>query len=122
MQPFYCWLKLLKNGFLFLLMAVPSILKAQFNQSLTLKQAYELAEKNYPESRQKSLSHQIQDLNIQNLNTGYLPQVNLNGQASYQSDVTKISIPVPGVNIPELNKDQYKAYADVSQLLYDGLQ
>ena len=49
-----------------------------------------------------------------------LPQVAINGQASYQSEVTKLPIDVPGAVIPTLSKDQYRLTLDASQTLYDG--
>ena len=93
---------------------------AQDAQQLTLTEAYSLAEKNYPITRQSGLIQQTADLNISNLSKGFLPQVNLNAQATYQSDVTKVSIPFPGVEIEPLSKDQYKVVADVNQLIWDG--
>ena len=95
-------------------------LRAQSVPVLTLQQAFSSAEKAYPVSNQKTLLQQSEELNNENLNTGYLPQFNINAQASYQSDVTKINIPITGIKVPEQSKDQYKAYADVSQLLFDG--
>jgi outer membrane protein TolC len=59
-------------------------------------------------------------LNIENLSKGYLPQFQVNGQASYQSDVTRLNIPLPGIPVTALSKDQYKVMADLSQTLYDG--
>jgi len=49
-----------------------------------------------------------------------MPSVTLNMQATYQSDVTSLPIEIPGVEIPELYKDQYKASIDVTQVIYDG--
>jgi outer membrane protein TolC len=49
-----------------------------------------------------------------------LPQVNLNGQATYQSDVTKIGISLPNMKIPTVDKDQYKFYLDLKQTIWDG--
>ena len=98
----------------------PSGATAQERQRLSLPEAFSLAEQQYPLTGQKALVRQTEGLALQNLSTGYWPQVTLNGQASYQSDVTRISIPLPGVKIPEQPKDQYRAVADVSQLLYDG--
>lgn len=87
---------------------------------LTLQQAYRAAEKNYPLLRQKELVSQTQGLNTRNLQGGYLPQLTINGQASYQSDVTKLDLPLPGIKVPQISKDQYRVAGDVSQLLYDG--
>ena len=49
-----------------------------------------------------------------------MPQFSVSAQASYQSAVTAIPIHLPGVQTPVLSKDQYKAYAEVDQVLYDG--
>jgi len=96
---------------------LPALLNGQ---SLSLEEAQSLARQNYPSIQQKGLIRQTADLSIQNLNKGYLPQIALNGQATYQSEVTQVSIPVPGIAINPLSKDQYKATADVSQVLFDG--
>lgn len=87
---------------------------------LDLQKAYTLAEKNYPVTKQSKLIEQTASISIENLNKGYLPQVTLSGQATYQSEVTKVPISVPGFTIESPSKDQYKLLADVNQLLYDG--
>ncbi|GAA4468346.1 TolC family protein [Nemorincola caseinilytica] len=56
---------------------------------------------------------------IANANKGYLPQFNINGQGTYQSEVTQIPISLPNVTIEPLSKDQYKIYGEVSQPLTD---
>lgn len=89
-------------------------------QVLTLEEAWTKARQAYPLAGQIQLSKDIAAINIENLSRGYLPQVNINAQASYQSDVTRISIPVPSVKVDPLSKDQYKVAADISQLIYDG--
>ena len=62
--------------------------------------------------------HSFVNQNIQILN---LPQFDLSVRASWQSDVTKIGIGIPGFSGPELlSKDQYRAYLDIKQKLYDG--
>lgn len=89
-------------------------------QSLTLEQAYELSEKNYPVTKQSRLIEQTAAISIDNLNKGYLPQLSLSGQATYQSEVTEVPIKVPGFDIESPSKDQYKLLADVNQVVYDG--
>ncbi|HEU4574859.1 MAG TPA: TolC family protein [Chitinophagaceae bacterium] len=94
--------------------------QAVAQQRLTLSAACEMAQKNYPAIKQKELVKQTALLTIENLQKIFLPQVAVGGQATYQSDVTKVSIPVTGFSIEPLSKDQYKLVADVSQLVYDG--
>ena len=87
---------------------------------LSLEYCYTEAICNYPLIKQKELLKTSTEYKIKNLNVNYLPQVYLNGQATYQSDVTQIPIHIPGVTIPELNKDAYKITLDVNQVVYDG--
>lgn len=93
---------------------------AQPPQSLTLGQCYQLAETNYPLTRQRALIEKTKEYNLDNIRKGIYPQFAVNGSATYQSDVTKISLP-PGFNatIPTVSKDQYKLYGEVSQTLTD---
>lgn len=93
---------------------------ATAQQSLSLQQAYELAQKNYPLIKQRELVKQTTGLTIDNLNKGYLPQFALSGQATYQSEVTTINVPIPGFKFNPPSKDQYKVLADLNQVIYDG--
>ncbi|MFT3824553.1 MAG: TolC family protein [Chitinophagaceae bacterium] len=93
---------------------------AQTNTILTLDEAYQWAQQNYPMIRQKDLVKQTASYTISNLNKGFLPQVTVTGKATYQSDVTEIPVQLPGLTIEQLAKDQYQVLAEVSQLVYDG--
>lgn len=93
---------------------------AQTQQVLTLEDACAQARENYPATQQKAVYDVQTRLALAQLNKNYLPQVNLSGQASYQSEVTKILIPLPNFSVSPLDKDQYKLVADVNQLIYDG--
>jgi len=87
---------------------------------LTLEECYSLAEQNYPLIKQRELIVKSKEYSLQNLSKGYLPQATINGQATYQSEVTQIPIHLPGVEIPTLSKDQYKIYGELNQSLFDG--
>lgn len=89
-------------------------------ESVTLNQCQAWARENHPALKQLELYQQIMSLKSENNATSYLPQLNLNGQATYQSDVTKIAISLPNMNIPTVNKDQYKVYLDLKQTIWDG--
>ncbi|MDD5572059.1 MAG: TolC family protein [Bacteroidales bacterium] len=92
----------------------------QAGDSLTLNFCYDEATKNYPLIKQKELLASASELKIKNIDVNYRPQIFLNGQATYQSDVTKIPQFIPNMKIPELSKDSYKATLDINQLIYDG--
>jgi outer membrane protein TolC len=110
----------MKTFFLILLMALSARLFSQPLQQLTLVQAYDLSQKNYPAVKQKDLIRQTASISIDNLQKGFLPQFSVSGQATYQSEVTKVPLSVPGFSIESPSKDQYKLVADISQLIYDG--
>ena len=93
---------------------------SQDSTTLTLDKAYRLAQENYPLIRQKILVRQTATLTIENISKGFLPQLNIAGQATYQSDVTSVPVKIPGIDIESPAKDQYKITAELSQLLYDG--
>lgn len=93
---------------------------AQPPTRLTIDQCYQLAESNYPLTKQRDLIASTREYNISNIAKGVYPQLEVNGTATYQSDVTKISIPpINGfnLNIPTVPKDQFKLYGEVSQTL-----
>jgi len=95
-----------------------SISDAQ-TEPLQIDTCYALAKNNYPLVKQMALLEKTKEYSINNASKGYLPQINLSGQASYQSDVTQIPITLPNVNIPALSKDQYKLYGEINQPLTD---
>ena len=99
---------------------ITSFLLAAFysnaQQSLTLTDCYALANKNYPIAKQIGLLQQKSDYEVDALQTGKLPKIDLVAQGSYQNQVTTIPNPV----LEPLNKDQYRANFDVNQLIYNG--
>jgi len=109
------------NKFTLLLLLFSQLVFGQNTEPiLSLEYCYTEAISNYPLIKQKDLLKTSTEYKIKNLNVNYLPQVFLNGQATYQSDVTELPIKMPGVSIPELNKDAYKVTLDVNQVVYDG--
>lgn len=110
-------MKTIKLLFIILLFPI-HLLMAQ--ETVTLEQCQTWARENHPVLKQLDLYQQILDLKNENNSTSFLPQVNLNGQATYQSAVTKIAIPLPNIKIPTVDKDQYKFYLDFKQLIWDG--
>ena len=78
-------------------------------QQVTLELCHEQAMINYPLSRQDQMLVSGHELTMKNLNKNYLPQLGINGQVHYQSDVTKVPIQdIPVFGISPLEKDWYK--------------
>lgn len=88
--------------------------------TLTLQECHALATQNYPIVKQRHLIARSASYAIDQNSKRSLPQFNISGQATYQSAVTEIPIQLPGMDVPTLNRDQYKFYGEVNQNLYDG--
>ncbi len=108
----------MKKTIVVLLISV--VFAANAQPKLTLNECYEKARANYPLIKQKEYIAKTKEYNVSNVWKGYLPQITISGQATYQSDVTSLPISFPGIKIESLTKDQYKAIADVTQVIYDG--
>jgi outer membrane protein TolC len=89
-------------------------------QNYTLQEIELLAIKNYPLIKQASILNQSANFNIDNIKKALYPQLSINGQATYQSEVTSINIPIAGFKPNALSKDQYRATAELQQTIYDG--
>ncbi|MFV0419727.1 MAG: TolC family protein [Dysgonomonas sp.] len=87
---------------------------------ITLDECHTKARRNYPLIKRYQLIEKSREFNLSNAAKGYLPQISLSAKASYQSEVTKIPISVPGIDVKGLSKDQYSATIDVAQTIWDG--
>ena len=95
------------------------------NSSITLDECREMARQNYPEIMKYSLIEKSKEYNISNASKIWLPQINISGKASYQSDVTAIPLDrleslLPGFEVPTVSKDQYALQAEITQAIWDG--
>lgn len=93
-------------------------LKAQ--ETATLEEVQELAKNNYPLIKRNALIEKTRDYTLENVSKGWLPQISVVGQATYQNEVTQLPFSLPNSLVEPLSKDQYKVYADIQQTVYDG--
>lgn len=91
-------------------------MQAQFS----LDECQQRAQANYPLVRQYELIEKTKEYTLSNLSKGNLPQISLNGKASYQSDATSLPFDFPGVPDELVPKDQYQAVVEVQQNIWDG--
>ena len=89
-------------------------------QTLTLEECYTLAKQNYPLIKRQNLIAKTKDYTVQNAAKGWLPQIQIIGQATYQNDVIQFPIHLPNMTVDPLSKDQYKVFTDIQQNIYDG--
>lgn len=110
-------MKILKS-----LIALTLLLNLSLNaqNTLTLEECQQLAKANYPLIKRNALIEKSRDYTVDNASKGWLPQINVMGQVTYQNEVTQLPINIPNMSVEPLSKDQYKVYADLQQQIYDG--
>ncbi|MDP4914588.1 MAG: TolC family protein [Saprospiraceae bacterium] len=86
-----------------------------FGQTLSLDSCQYYAIQNFPIQKSFALIADIKTLDLSNLNKSLKPTVHLGGQATYQSEVTRLPINLPGTTVNPISRDQYKIFTDISQ-------
>lgn len=93
---------------------------------LTLDECQKLATENYPLVKRYRLIQQTASYTLANLSKGYLPQLSVDVQATWQSEVMalpdalKSMLTANGYDAKGIKKDQYKIGVTVNQVVYDG--
>lgn len=111
---------------LYLLLVLSLFVCVQMSAQVTLEECIALAEENYPIISKYDLLEQTKEVNLSNINKGWLPQINVYGQGTVQNvtpslpeSLTNI-INQTGTNIAGVNEWQYRIGADISQNIWDG--
>lgn len=93
---------------------------------LTLEDCISKAKAHYPEIARYDLIDASEQYNLEAASRGWIPQITLSGQATWQSAVARFPdqlnrmLETQGMDIPGIAQDQYKVAVDVSQTLWDG--
>lgn len=103
-------------------MFIPISVSAQ----ITLDYCLDRAEKNYPLIHKYDLVAKTTDLSLTDINKGWLPRINVYGQATIQNVVPEFPGQLKDI-LAKLSQDykglgyfQYKVGVDVSQTIWDG--
>ena len=88
---------------------------------LSLDSCVAKARANYPTIQQLNLIEKSEELALSNANKNYLPLVSLNAQATHQSDVTRLPVSIPNLDVPTVSENQYRVYGELVQPLTDLL-
>lgn len=86
---------------------------------LTLDECVDLARENYPQIQEQSLIDEAEKYDVGNVNLQWVPQLNITGKASYQSDVVEMPFDIPGFEF-DLPHDQYSLVGELTQSIWDG--
>lgn len=96
------------------------------NADVTLEQCVEKATANYPLIKKYNLTKATCDIDLSDINKGWLPRIGVYGQATAQNIVPSFPDVLAGVlhnmgqEIKGLSKLQYKIGIDVTQTIWDG--
>ena len=98
---------------------------AYSQDTLYLDSCISISLKNYPIFGDKALNSKISELNIKNNKSNFLPDIDFEAKASYQSDIFRLDVEFPDIpgfefNFPDPPLDQYNFSINVFQLIYDG--
>jgi len=97
-----------------------------FCAAQSLEECQQAAQRNFPLISQYGLIEKTTELTLANIQKGWLPQVSVQAQATWQSDVTawpdqmKTMMTNMGIDMKGLTKDQYRVGIDVQQTVFDG--
>lgn len=106
-----------------LLLALPMIAMAQ---SASIEQCQQWAQENYPLTQRYDIIRQTEGFTLNNIAKGWLPQIGVSAQGSYQSavpeypEVLSNMLSQMGTEMKGISPLQYKATIDVQQTIYDG--
>ena len=106
-----------------LLLALPMIAMAQ---SASIEQCQQWAQENYPLTQRYDIIRQTEGFTLKNIAKGWLPQIGVTAQGSYQSavpeypEVLSNMLSQMGTEMKGISPLQYKATIDVQQTIYDG--
>ncbi len=108
----------MKKWFLVLLIAGLSAQGFGQSDTLRLEDCLNWARANFPLLQKQNLQNQDMELQLKNIRSAYLPQLFVNGQLTYQSDVPELGLPgFPDLGIPQT---QYRVALNLEQIIYDG--
>lgn len=116
-----------RNYILPLLLLFVTGLNAQ-SRVLDIDSCYAWARENYPMIKEYGIIGQTREFTIENAWRGYIPQINVTGQATYQSETVNYgtlfgSLPPSFANeihLPVYSKDQYKLDGQLYQQIFDA--
>ncbi|MDE6008884.1 MAG: TolC family protein [Muribaculaceae bacterium] len=104
------------------------ILLAAFSkgEAMTIEQCVEKAMANYPIIKKYNLMTAISEIELSDINKGWLPRIGLYGQITGQNSVPSFPDALSGIlqnmgqEIKGMGKIQYKVGIDLSQTIWDG--
>lgn len=110
----------------FMLLLCSSLVVIASMAQPSLDECHRLVREHYPEIRQYDLISQTESYTLSNVARGWIPQIGIAAQATWQTDVPTYPdalagmLSKQGVNMPGMEKDQYKLALELNQHIWDG--
>lgn len=107
---------------LLILLSLVGVVHAQ----LSIEQCHVMAKENYPAIKKYGLIERVADVDLNDINKGWLPRIAVYGQGTIQNVVPSFPAGLSSVmeqmgqDVEGLGKLQYKVGVDVSQTIWDG--
>lgn len=108
------------GALLVMAMSNNALLWAQTQVPVSLETCYEQARQQYPLLQQGALNEQALALRLEQLQLQRMPQIAVQGQATFQSEAVKVPFAPPGGEPIELPLFGAKLYAEGLYSIYDG--
>lgn len=108
-----------------IILLVPGGIKLFSQKIITLRECYDRAMSANAIAGEKEAYSSISEIRDMNLKKGWLPTLDANASASYNSNVVdfqKALASIPGISsiLTPMPHDQYKITLDINQVIYDG--
>lgn len=108
------------------ILGIPAVLCLSAHARVTLEQCLDMAAENYPLIEKYGLVEKTADLELSDINKGWLPRIGIYGQVTAQNEVPEFPATLRDV-LTQMGQEsrgigcvQYKAGVDMSQTIWDG--
>lgn len=91
-------------------------------RTISLEQCLASAALNNPVFQKYEVIEGLGKARVEKTAQNWWPNLKINGQLTWQNEVTQLNIdaPIPGFEVPEIPKTQYRIAGELTQTLYDG--
>ena len=92
------------------------------SKTISLEECLEAVSNNHPSFQKSGVIQQLGTAQVEKANQNWWPKLKISGQLTWQNEVTQLNIgaPIPGFEVPQIPKTQYRVAGELNQTLFDG--
>ena len=92
------------------------------SKTISLEECLEAVSNNHPSFQKSGVIQQLGTAQVEKANQNWWPKLKISGQLTWQNEVTQLNIgaPIPGFEVPQIPKTQYRVAGELNQILFDG--